>query len=84
MTTHSTRLADLDREADPIGYDLTKHGDAVANQVTKLRSAILAAHQAEWTEDRIAQRAGISIEEVQRVILKAEALERHLFGEGSE
>jgi hypothetical protein len=32
-------------------------------------------------EDRIAARAGISIEDVQRTILKAEALERHIFGE---
>ena len=74
MTTiHYTRPGDLDRQADPIGYDLAKHGEAVANQATKLRSAILSAHQAEWTEDRIAARAGITIEEVQRTILKAEA-----------
>lgn len=82
MTTiHYTRPGDLDRQADPIGYDLTKHGEAVANQATKLRSAIISAHQAEWTEDRIAARAGISIEEVQRTILKDEALKRSIVGD---
>jgi hypothetical protein len=81
MTTHQPRPGDLDRAHDPIAYELQKHGEAVANQAVKLRGAVLRAHRAEWTEDKIAHHAGLSIEQVQRLIEKAEALERHVFGE---
>jgi hypothetical protein len=75
------RTSDLDRASDPVGYDLRKHSEAVANQAVKLRDSVLRAHREEWTEDKIAHYAGLSIEQVQRLIEKAEALERHIFGD---
>lgn len=73
------RRSDHERERDPLGYDLARYADAVTRQAENLRHAIYKAHVEGWSDLAIADRAGITIEAVQKTITRITTLEGELY-----